>query len=478
MRLLRSIALVLTACCVACKPAKQAESVSPAPVAGLGNIMYVGDSITHGYGSSSYRWPLFKIWVDNGIEHREVGVLQGNAHETIALDAPYAGARFRNLHAAMSGERAYEIAGRINHSGRLENSGIHDWLGLNPDYRGRFRTDPVTERPDTFILLIGTNDLLSDHWGRGVQHYIAGVQQNLLGSRRGEGWDGRGDMDTIIAAMREANPQARIAVCTIPTWAGGMFPVGEAESLAAMARYNEELKAWAAFHELDVVEVNRGIVDVTREGDAPYAGVQDMFARDRLHPGPQGDLIIAGNIAQQLGYAGRTAGLPRRAGVEFPQHESQLVLESESSHHLPGKAGQGATVEVMCGYGNGAVEGWSTGRPLQLTLSTGSVSGTLCLSEATVSWNGRVLYSTDMSKPFEAIRLAYVPATPGADIPGGFYVWLGDMLIGEALEGTPSSADAGLTFCNGEFPVPKLWVHYDPTAAWAPDTMRFTAGKR
>ena len=36
--------------------------------ANLGNVMFVGDSITHGYGAPSYRWPLHKIFVDNGVQ--------------------------------------------------------------------------------------------------------------------------------------------------------------------------------------------------------------------------------------------------------------------------------------------------------------------------------------------------------------------------------------------------------------------------
>ncbi len=36
----------------------------------LGNVMFVGDSITHGVNSASYRWALHKIFTDNGISYR------------------------------------------------------------------------------------------------------------------------------------------------------------------------------------------------------------------------------------------------------------------------------------------------------------------------------------------------------------------------------------------------------------------------
>ncbi len=47
--------------------------------ADMGNIMCVGDSITHGVSSASYRWPLFKILVDNGYNFNEVGVMTGRS---------------------------------------------------------------------------------------------------------------------------------------------------------------------------------------------------------------------------------------------------------------------------------------------------------------------------------------------------------------------------------------------------------------
>ena len=45
----------------------------------LGNIMFVGDSITHGFRAPSYRWPLHKTLVDNGVSFSAVGVHVGNA---------------------------------------------------------------------------------------------------------------------------------------------------------------------------------------------------------------------------------------------------------------------------------------------------------------------------------------------------------------------------------------------------------------
>ena len=41
-------------------------------------MLYIGDSITHGYEAPSYRWALHKIFVDNGIKYDEIGVEVGN----------------------------------------------------------------------------------------------------------------------------------------------------------------------------------------------------------------------------------------------------------------------------------------------------------------------------------------------------------------------------------------------------------------
>ena len=44
----------------------------------LGHVLYIGDSITHGYEAPSYRWALHKIFVDNGIKYDEIGIEVGN----------------------------------------------------------------------------------------------------------------------------------------------------------------------------------------------------------------------------------------------------------------------------------------------------------------------------------------------------------------------------------------------------------------
>ncbi len=488
MKFSRLFSLAFAACC-ALAATVSAEQPSFTPCAELGNVMYVGDSITHGVDSASYRWPLFKIWVDNGIAQQEVGVNAGNWRGGVPRNTPYGGAVFLNVHSAISSERAYEIAGRINKSGRLENSNIHDWLGLDESYSGKRRIDPRTQKPATFFLLIGTNDTLSDSGKAGIHSCVEEKVQNLLGKRLGKGGKGGGDLQSIIAAMRVASPGARIAVCTIPCWMDGRGNNDAAEDFAAIVRYNELLKSWGKAQNVAVVEVNRGLVDVFRSEEKPFVGAASMFVRDRLHPSPQGDLIIAGNIAQQLGYAGRTAGLARKGAAGFPRQAAAFsrnwkkgLLSLEAGETLiyreTGAAGKSATVEFSLakkGYGNGARGGWEADKSLELTLTTTAGSGTLSLSEGGIQWDGRMLYSADMSKPVGSLRLAYRPEDSARHIPGGFYVWLGDMLIGEALPATLAPESTPGFSLSASYPTLFSTLSYDPAAAWAPASKRFSA---
>ncbi len=477
------LTLVLAALCgtAFAAPKKASKKVQFPQTADLGNVMFVGDSITHGVAAASYRWPLFKIWVDNGISLKEVGVHANNHSGGVRPNTPYGSATFLNVHSAISSERAYEIAGRINKSGRLENSNIFDWLGLDQSYSGKRRIDPATEMPSCYVMMIGTNDTLSDSGNAGIHTCIGEKEKDLLGKK--------GDMDTIIDAMREGNPKAHIAVTTIPTWAPGRSNNAAPDDFAAIEQYNKKLKVWGKASKVAVVEVNEGMVDLPRTKEIPFVGLPSMFGRDRLHPSPQGDLIIAGNIARQLGYAGRTAGLTRKAAAEFPMQADKLpqaakkgglnIAKGETiTHEESGDAGEAGTVEIRFGkkgYGDGAKGGWDNDQALELTLVTGAATGTLRVGEAYIQWNDTTIYAEDMSKLREPLRLAWVAPVPAQGRQGGFYVWLGDMLIGEALEGS-AGGKAGFTITAGGEAARLAQLSYDPSASWAPDSKRFSAG--
>ena len=128
----------------------------------LGNVMYVGDSITHGVNSASYRWALHKIFTDNGISYQAEGVKTGNYSGGVTAGTSYGGQIFNNEHSSQASARAWEISGR-NSGSRFDGSNIYNWLGLSGTkangnaYSGQTFTGDNT--PDTFFMMIGTNDL-------------------------------------------------------------------------------------------------------------------------------------------------------------------------------------------------------------------------------------------------------------------------------------------------------------------------------
>lgn len=418
----------------------------------LGRVMFVGDSITHGFGTSSYRWSLHKILVDNGVKFTVVGVTQGNlrAQEGTLPGTLYAGVPFNNRHSAMSSERAWEVAGRANTSGRLGNSNIFDWLGLDSSYKGPYRIDPTTEMPDVFVLLIGTNDTFSDYGRRGGfgrEDFYKEVSHNLLAPG--------GDMDTIVDAMRKANPKARILLLSIPTWHDGTPHSNSPADYAALQRINAELAAWAEKKKLELVDVNRGLVDVTRT-DKPGVGEAQFFSpQDHLHPTPQGDMLIADTVADALGVAGRTVGLQRKATAELPlTNVFRYQIEPQEWSSLD--VSNGVTVALSgLRVGNGAADGLNDSSAksvrLQVCRPDAEFCGILSISESCIRWNDNtILYRTDMSQNTKDLRVAWVPGNESENRPQGFYVWLGDSLIGEALPSKPLEANcwvnrAGLT---------------------------------
>ncbi len=471
-------AAALTGLC--CQPAQAS------PTEDLGRVLFVGDSITHGKSSGSWRWELFKIFADNGIRMKEVGILSGNYNGKggVTPGTHYGGIAFANRHAAHYSEKAAEVSGRISEPSRMGGTGIRHWLRLDGTPDGNWQL-AEGETPDTFFLAIGTNDFVAEHSAvaGGLAANLRKVQEALIGRKQGRKWVSQGDMNSIVTAMREANPKARIVVIGIPTFGDGKgrwcHKATTPRDYAALQSYNKNLRMWGRSLGLMALDINAGFRDVTRDG----AAVATMLV-DQMHPNAQGNLIYAGNVAKAMGYAGRTAGLKRRHASEMPRMCPQGVssdkpgvfrLPAGREISFPGDhATAGATVELdfgKSGYGNGAAGGWKDDAPLCVALSYSGIKSELNIAESGIYWQGRCLYSTDMSKVTQPIRLAYVEENLTKWHPGGFYVWLGDMLIGEALRGTPVD-QVGLTLIAGECPVNFARLSYDSKSSWAPDSSR------
>ena len=404
----------------------------------LEHVMYVGDSITHGVNSASYRWAFHKILVDNGIDSTAVGYKTGNHSGGVQPGTAYAGKPFSNVHSSQASARAWELAGR-KPGGRYDNTNLANWLGLSTTKTDGSPYPGETYQADTFVLLIGTNDLLSDDTAAGI---TPAKVEGLLGRK--------GTMQDIVETIYKANPHATLCIMTVPCWTRHSNSNG-ADVHAAAQKYNESLAAWVAKaagkRDIRLVELNAGMVDVAEK--TPFFGCDSMFnnpGSDGLHPNAQGDLLMAGHLAHAMGIPGRTAGLPRKA---MPAAEKKpLQLAKGDSIPLTWKekpAADGFSVEFTPRVGDGAKGGWKTGAENALSVTAGndSLSGTLAIDEAHISWNGKALYSADMSANTKPVRLVYTAGAPDKGISEGFYVWLGDMLIGEALP-PAARADSGI----------------------------------
>ena len=106
---------------------------------------------------------------------------------------------------------------------------------------------------------------------------------------------------------------------------------------------------------------------------------------------------------------------------------------------------KGFTVAVQgAAVGNGATDGWSAtaGIRLHVCRPDKQVCGKVTMTESAILWNEKtVLYRSDMSQNKDALRVAWLPSSTGENRQPGFYVWLGDRLIGEALPSMPLSAN-------------------------------------
>ena len=428
----------------------------------LGNVMYVGDSITDGVnGQASWRYAFFKILTDVGVTQNEEGYYQHTQSSGKITTAEYRGVTFQNNHSSKASARSYEVAGTKN-GGRFDSTNIKNWLGQSTTtttggtYSGPTFTGAAA--PDTYFMLLGTNDLLSDISGTLTDAQYAGVLKAVLGYQDGA-FDGTsGTFDVIMSSMVKSNADAEIVILDMPTWYGyrtsGATHAEQSDFYRQMD-FNMMLREWAASKanadNITVVNVNTGLIALA---DAKVnTGIQGMFINDGLHPSNQGELIIAGNVAKGLGYGGRTMGRARRGAATFTDL-NLIVPASGSSTKTWAEAGitvSGSyTVDIaslMVGDGGtpGQPSTWQTGNVFSLTLGNGSRTGTLNVSEAYIQWGSTILYSADMSQNADALRVSYITS---ADLPAGstegYYVWLGDMLIGEGL-GSSSGTLNGVT---------------------------------
>ena len=447
----------------------------PAPVSDgqLGKVLFMGDSITHGYWDMTYRWQVFKALVDNGAEFELTGPKSGYTSGKLPSSSTnpdygslYLGTAFVNEHYAQSSGRSGQMLDGSNGYGYTV-----DYVGNNYDVK-------------TGTLMIGTNDLLSDS-GFTYDNFNTKMQ-GLLGGTVSHSTDGvdavwrwekgaelGGNMRTILDEMNLTEGDT-FYVLSIPVW--GVHDNNNADTIhAAVAGYNTLLQQWVAEYDkisdasIKYVNVNKGLMDVT--SSTPFLGNKAFFnnGKDGLHPSDQGALIIAGNLLQAMGVSGRNAGLERAAAAA----EGWIAADSKAISFTAGSVSQtfasgqfhvanGYSVDFSAVFGNGATGSWldadkdrptsgvakrtsfgTLGDSLNIKIGDGTNTGTLKLAEGYITWNGgngdMVLYSRDNQVQTDSLRIAYRDADSANNILGGYYVWMGDMLIGQGLAATAGS---------------------------------------
>ena len=446
----------------------------------VGRIVFMGDSITHGVEEMSWRWGLFKSMVDNDIENEIVGPLTGYNNATLIdsdfngdqSSSQYGGKVFENLHYA-------QASGRTNNmiTGSASPSALG---GTSRNYNGVTSAKVGKDyNADTYVMLMGTNDILSD--GANTQERMDIVTERLLGA--GEVQNGAwvnadklaaltgspstdpataeytgkwGTMGKIIDDLRMGKDDT-MYVMSIPTWAEGRQNIRVYANY--VPGYNENLKLWteaySATHTGTVkyVDINRGLVDKTLNGT--FLGPNDFFRTaggDYLHPNEQGSLIIAGNLAQGMEIGGRTAGLERSSShaAGWTSLEPTISLAAGASQQLLSNVfteDGGYTIDFGAVFGNGATGGWlDRNNALSVSVGDGINTGTLKISEGYISWGDKLLFCQDNSQAGnDPLRIAFHNGNVEQNVAAGYYVWLGDMLIGQGLGSQTGNLLNGVT---------------------------------
>lgn len=532
----KNIASLLAAaalCAFAALPA------AAAPAKGPGNIVFVGDSITNG-GSylagpvPSYRYQVFKAFVDNDVRYSPMGMTRGAAKnvDVSKLTPDYRGKKFDNVSEAAASGRAYQYSG---HSAEKMVSGNNykadPGTAFPPANRG-----PVTLKlgqPNPFVPKKEAKDSFYD--GTTLKKYTGDTYKSLYGNKKVDtlcvmigindlydAWEPNEKIAEhvrgIVSAYQKHNPAVRVHVFELLPTAGhnGTGTHGKNN----YAPYNKYLrgvaKSWSK---------GKSVVTCDAVAQGFYAEDGSMCDTNRgAHPNAQGELIVAGNIARVLGIGQRTAGLKRRSAenldsqTAFAAAGNAVEAQAGDRKFTPPAAGtkgwkvdskkrlaidtESAGSSDIRLFRTGAKSAKGTPFTVSVKVKMGETSradnflgvfcgngsdqvGQLFIGEAGIYWNDTktLLYGSKsadsdakrFTKKAERIRVAWKPE---GETAGGFYVWLGDQLIGEALSGSTAPAVVSayknailIGDCGNAFSVNAVVeeISFDEKTAWAPE---------
>lgn len=259
-------------------------AVAADPPPGLGKIALVGDSITQGGATPSYRYPLWKRLVDAGLEHGRDYTFVGSqagfyAGGKQAATPDHRGQKFPNVHEGHWGWRSSWLAGatplpRGRHGAKNLGAGsVANWTGrartfVTADAGAVAYAGPVAV-PDTVVLMIGINDLADGATAAQVTAHVR----------------------TIVGLYQAANPAVRVHVCSV-------LPVGAKHAKAAAI--NPQVAA------LDDILTRQARGWSTRASRVGFVDLRPGFDATRMtydstHPNEDGEAVIAANLAGALG---------------------------------------------------------------------------------------------------------------------------------------------------------------------------------
>lgn len=466
-----------------------AASVPALATTDFGSIAFVGDSITQGGGYEnelSYRYSLWKCFVDNNVEYNPVGSTTIFRYQTPTL-TDYLGEAFNNRNEGHYGWRTFWVVDGA--SGQQTNTGsgkLSDWLA-NAEYYPNGYADKMT-------LMLAVNDL---SLGNSIESTAGYAKQ-------------------IVRTYQNANSDVKSYVFSIlptnQTWNGTASSV-KIDEYNAFVKSEIEAGKWGE---------NVFYCDVTTGFDS------SVHTKDNVHPNAQGALIVAGNIARALGVGQRTVGRERKAGSQLASQTSFSADETEGVAVSVTTSGGESTSMTA----DGGASKWSINDDGNIVLnssgtSAGSLSyvnatsqsaheftldvtfrmtdieseqsnflwiwcgngetvGMLYVEENAIWWNYNsttqlpvdLLYrNNDQSNlftdAFSTLRMAWIDEDAEQGIEAGYYVWLNDMLIGESLSGYTLDARKDYIAIGNVVGVHDTFaeiadISFDAGTAWAP----------
>ncbi len=432
----------------------------------FGNIAFVGDSITQGAGlgnsaidkSLSYRYPLWKIFVSNGIAWNPVGsmstFLDGSSASS-SQTPDFLGNVYDNTSEGHYGWRTYDFLNGPD--GRNTNSGsgkLSEWLANTTYY--------PDGTPDTVTLLLGVNDL----------SYNKTVAETAANAK------------AIIRQYQAKNPNVNVHVFSVlPTKQASWSGVADAQG--RIKEYNAEIQKQISAGEWNAANSTVQYHDITAGFDA--AG----HTSDNVHPNAGGALTVAKNIASALGLnpvinlrKAQMKASALKTQVGFAQSgsswtataktgaTSQVFTQTSATDHTWGVNSDGyLDISTVAAGGSDIRLNWASGQAQEFTLEL-SVKmdktdrtnnflgvfagngldevGVLFIGESGVFWGdtNTLLYggvseaykTYFATEDFVDVRIAYMFNENSTD-EGRFYVWLNGDLIGDSLNGNSSIAN-------------------------------------